>query len=435
MRRSIRFSIAGLMGAVLIAALGLAALRSASATAAGMTLLATCGVLGLAVVGVVCRQDGERAWWLGFAVFGWGYMALAFLSPNDSATLPTLTLLKAVFTRMGMTVSPLPPGPQIGGRNGRFGWPATGGVTPSFDQTGHCLWALLAASLGGILARSLFASPALRSDKATAETQPAERAPPMVWHGPAVVGLTGFGLVAMVAVAVAGLTLRFWAGVTLLLTCGLGGLAVLGALVGRGRRREIWLGAAVFGFGYLMLAFGWQRPRSTWPQVATGQLLENIRPWLPSYLSGFPITPDRTSPANARILQELERPVPMRFPTATPLEDVLKHIKNATRGPDGKGIPVYVDPIGLQEAEKSMTSTVFIDWEGAPLKASLQLCLKQLGLAYIVKDGFLMITSEDESLPIFEDPFMIVGHCLFAMIAAILGAAAAPLVAGRRGQT
>jgi hypothetical protein len=148
-RRSIRFSIAGLMAAVLITALGLAALRSASATAAGVTLLATCGVLGLAVVGVVCRTAGERAWWLGFAVFGWGYMALAFLSPYDSATLPTLTLLEAVFTRFGMAAAQVPPAPP-GGMGGGFGGPTFGGGLSPYDQAGHCLWALLAASHWGI---------------------------------------------------------------------------------------------------------------------------------------------------------------------------------------------------------------------------------------------------------------------------------------------
>ncbi len=83
MRQTIRFSIAGLMGIVLVAAIGLAALRNASETWAGVMLLLTCGALALAVVGVVCRAEAERAWWLGFALFGWGYLALAFWSWNN----------------------------------------------------------------------------------------------------------------------------------------------------------------------------------------------------------------------------------------------------------------------------------------------------------------------------------------------------------------
>ncbi|MGZ3334079.1 MAG: hypothetical protein ACXWOV_02015, partial [Isosphaeraceae bacterium] len=47
-----------------------------------------------------------------------------------------------------------------------------------------------------------------------------------------------------------------------------------------------------------------------------------------------------------------------------------------------------------QEADKTLTSPVSIDLEGVPLKRTLRLLLKQLGLTYTVKDGYLMITSE-----------------------------------------
>ena len=36
----------------------------------------------------------------------------------------------------------------------------------------------------------------------------------------------------------------------------------------------------------------------------------------------------------------------MNFPNPTPLEDVLKYIQQATAGPNGEGIPIYVDPVG-----------------------------------------------------------------------------------------
>jgi hypothetical protein len=48
----------------------------------------------------------------------------------------------------------------------------------------------------------------------------------------------------------------------------------------------------------------------------------------------------------------------------------------------------YVDPVGLQEAEKSMKSTVSnMDVEGVPLRVALKLLLRQLDLAYRVNDG------------------------------------------------
>ena len=153
--RFIRFSIAGLMGAVLTAALGLAALRSASETWAGAALLVTCAMLGLAVVSVASRAAAERAWWLGFAVFGWGYLALALWSSPGATKLPTVTGLEAVWTKIGMTV------PEVAPARG-----TTGGADPSFTVesellssaenpfmiVGHSLLALLAAAFGGIAA-------------------------------------------------------------------------------------------------------------------------------------------------------------------------------------------------------------------------------------------------------------------------------------------
>jgi len=101
-------------------------------------------------------------------------------------------------------------------------------------------------------------------------------------------------------------------------------------------------------------------------------------------------------PRSKLILTKLDDLVAMKFADEAPLGDVLKHIKEATKSSEmPNGIPIYVDPIGLQEAEKSLTSTITIDLEGVPLRVTLRLLLKQLGLAYMVKDGMLYITSED----------------------------------------
>ena len=82
-----------------------------------------------------------------------------------------------------------------------------------------------------------------------------------------------------------------------------------------------------------------------------------------------------------KIIEKLDEPISMSFNEETPLEDVLKYVKQATTTATYQGIPIYVDPIGLQEAEKSMTSTVRnMDLEGVPLKITLRLLLKQLEL-------------------------------------------------------
>jgi hypothetical protein len=137
------------------------------------------------------------------------------------------------------------------------------------------------------------------------------------------------------------------------------------------------------------------------------------------------------SSADARILKALEQPIPMQFRDEATLEEILAHIKTATSAPAYPSIPIYVDPIGLLEAEKTMKSTVSIDLQAVPLKTTLRLCLKQLGLAYFVEDGCLQITSqesEEETVPAQDDPFLIVGHSLLALIAAVLGGVAAVLV-------
>ncbi len=97
-----------------------------------------------------------------------------------------------------------------------------------------------------------------------------------------------------------------------------------------------------------------------------------------------------------QILEKLDEPVPMSFNEETPLEDVLKYVKTATTTANYGGIPIYVDPMGLQEADKTMTSTVRnMELDGVPLKTTLKMLLKQLDLTYTVKDGFLMITYKE----------------------------------------
>ncbi len=102
-------------------------------------------------------------------------------------------------------------------------------------------------------------------------------------------------------------------------------------------------------------------------------------------------------PKSQQILAKLEEPISMSFANETPLDDVLKYIKQATTTPTYSGIQIYVDPLGLQEAERSLNSTVQLDLEGIPLRRTLQLLLTPLRLAYFVEDGMLVITSEDSA--------------------------------------
>lgn len=101
---------------------------------------------------------------------------------------------------------------------------------------------------------------------------------------------------------------------------------------------------------------------------------------------------DARDDRSLRIAAELEKPIDMRFPNETPLEDVVKYVKQATVNPAfPEGLPFYIDPIGLQEAEKTMTSPVTLDLKQVPLKTSLALLLRQLGLVYRIKEGVVMV--------------------------------------------
>ena len=436
--RTIRFSIAALMAVVVVAALGLAALRDASELRAGATFLLTCGVLCVAIVGAVCRTGTERAWWLGFALFGWGYMLLAFRSPFN---LPTTALLELLEARVH-------PPSEVGGRFGRlrsmlldggFGGIAGPSFDTSFRQIGHCLLALLAALLGGVLAVILFGRRSKRDENREAQTEVAAQTRRRLRLWPAlVIALSGAILIGLLGFFASRSSPGAWAGATFFATWVLLGITILVAVIGQGRGRQVWLGAALFGAGYMILAFGRSLGPET-PSLPTDLLLQALKRWSPPVVSGYPTTSPGVAAANARIQEALERPVPMHFDEDTPLEDVLQHIKAATRGPDGKAIPIYVDPLGLMEAEKTMTSTVRnISLDGVELKTSLRLCLKQLDLTYWIQDGLLLITSvESEDLPPYgPDPFLIVGHCLLAWLAAGLGAIVATFVPrGRREST
>jgi hypothetical protein len=419
--RSVRFSIAGLMIAVAAAAFGSAALRSPTAAWAGAMLILVCGVLALAIVGALCRKGSERAWWLGFAICGAGYLVLAFWSDNNFQTLPTTTLLSLLGSKFDESIVQN----AIRGGAGSPQW--------RFLQIGHCLWSLLAAAVGGLLALLLFAGPVPDREPAHADIHQKSASPPKSWRRPAIIWLGGLALVAMAALAGSHGAPGLWAGAIFFLTCALLGLAVLGASFGRGGRRTIWVGAALFGCGYMYLTFA--RSTDTWPYPPTTHLLNALRPGPRPYWSGFPDASDRFNALNARLLNVLEQPIPMHFPNGAPLEDVLKHIKTEAEARVGKPIPIYVYPAGLQSARQTLSSTVRIDLEGAALKNSLRRCLKQLDLSYLVRDGFLMITESGSPLPVYEDPFLIVGHCLIALIAAGLGGALALFVSDARSRT
>ncbi len=90
-------------------------------------------------------QGPARAWWLGFAVFGWISVHKSFEADDSLAPKhPAQMLLDAAGPNFFQTGKPIaPPAPFDDGR---------------YFVAWHCLWAILAAVLGGALAVSISGS-------------------------------------------------------------------------------------------------------------------------------------------------------------------------------------------------------------------------------------------------------------------------------------
>jgi hypothetical protein len=221
-----------ILGTMVAATFGVAAWRGASAeTWAGVMLLMTCGVLMLAAIGAVCHGSDPQARFAGFAVFGWDYFALARSYTYHQGPLPTVRWLPGSGDIHNDLLA-LPPAVRIA----------------------HDAWALVFAVLGSALTSAVFKHPLAR-DPGRADEAAAPNGPGGWWREPAFAGLLGLGLVGAVALASWPWGADIAAGATFLLTWAAMGVAVLGAVCTRGQWRAVWIGAASFGVGYLMLAF------------------------------------------------------------------------------------------------------------------------------------------------------------------------------------
>jgi hypothetical protein len=96
-----------------------------------------------------------------------------------------------------------------------------------------------------------------------------------------------------------------------------------------------------------------------------------------------------------QIRDRLKQVIDMGFDHPTPLDQVLKRVKQATTDATFPGIPIYVEPDGLQLAGVNLSFLVTVPKKG-PVEFLLSSALRQLRLSYIVKDGFLMISSRDD---------------------------------------
>lgn len=187
--RHIRFSIANLLVVVLFVAVGFAALRESSDLWESVVFTLALAALLASILLAVHRTESRRAFWLGFALFGWITLGLSLIPSIESRLLSTKALAyldskvpgrpQGGFTVRFSAMNSVVPinqvqavaftsnGNQLAASSqgvvklwdlgtGRLlgGW---SGSTENFIRLGHSLFALLAGWFGGLLSRRLHA--------------------------------------------------------------------------------------------------------------------------------------------------------------------------------------------------------------------------------------------------------------------------------------
>src|SRR3954469_1750576 len=87
-----RFTIASLLGLVCFVAVAFAALRRADGLWDSALFTLTLGILLASVLLAVHRTDRRRAYWLGFALFGWTYLGASLIPPVEARLLTSTGL-------------------------------------------------------------------------------------------------------------------------------------------------------------------------------------------------------------------------------------------------------------------------------------------------------------------------------------------------------
>ncbi len=186
-----RFSIASLIGFILICGVAFAAFKESNEWWEKGTFTLLVLVFLSAVLLAIHREGARRAFWLGFALFGFVYLSLTLIGPIETRLI-TSQALSYVYSRLPgqssqnivLTVTTTPSSP-VNLQNGTIAlsptgtqfatmkngsvqlWNATtgkrlnwwGGTPENFVKIGHTFIALLLAWLGGMLSRRLARAP------------------------------------------------------------------------------------------------------------------------------------------------------------------------------------------------------------------------------------------------------------------------------------
>jgi hypothetical protein len=176
-----RVSIAGLMVAIAVVALGILGLKEGTAPWAAGTFTLTVLILLGAIVSTVHSRGVERASWFGFALFGWVYLIGTFGPLSDTGVKTPPMLTASLLDQLDPLIHPAPqyiPNPQYQGNPLTF--VASSFVSPTiikpgtvfwqgnrvnYLQIGHCLGAVLFGCLGALWSRVAYARRHRRADE------------------------------------------------------------------------------------------------------------------------------------------------------------------------------------------------------------------------------------------------------------------------------
>jgi hypothetical protein len=168
--RKIRFSIASLLVVVLFLSVGFAALRESSDLWDSGIFNLTLASLLISILLAVHRTETRRAFWIGFALFGWSYLALSLVPSIESRLITTKALVyldsKVPGRSLGVFTA------QVSSNGNKLTssghgqvkiWDVAtgkllsswGGITENFVRIGHSLCAVLVGWIGGLLSRRL----------------------------------------------------------------------------------------------------------------------------------------------------------------------------------------------------------------------------------------------------------------------------------------
>jgi hypothetical protein len=159
----LRFTLRSLAVAVTIVALTCGVFVGSACCLALLTLVVV-GIHLTAIIGIIYSSAASRAFWIGFAVFGWTYVVVAFApEPFNSKLLEPPGVIGPIYGQLRRTA-------PIDGFTKSYGWgdeqfAQEGGkqvrvvVTgPIVHRTFHLLVSLVFAIVGGFVGNSFYAA-------------------------------------------------------------------------------------------------------------------------------------------------------------------------------------------------------------------------------------------------------------------------------------